>query len=124
MPARLLLAYNSYVLIQSGGFVAIVQERKSLMLDFAEYEGITELAKKAGVARPIVVRALLDVSDEAEVIVKARHIKAEKKQESDEAKKKRDALMQLASTLDIDELEALIRKAQGTDEPIADASAV
>lgn len=82
------------------------------MLELSEYEMISELAKKAGVVRPIMLRALLHVADESEVIVKARQIKAERKKESDEAEKKRDALLKLASSLDMKDLEALIMQAQ------------
>ncbi|WP_154656493.1 hypothetical protein [Novilysobacter defluvii] len=87
------------------------------MLDAVEYEAITALAKKAGVVRPYIVQALLAVADEAEVVVKARQIKAEKRADSEEARKKRDALAKLASNLDIADLEALIKQVQGSAPP-------
>jgi hypothetical protein len=80
------------------------------MLESPEYEAITALAKKAGVVRPYVIQALLAIGDEAEVIIKARQIKAEKLAGSEAVKKKRDALAKLASSLDIEDIEALIRQ--------------
>ncbi|MGY0798167.1 hypothetical protein ACW7G0_03805 [Lysobacter sp. A286] len=83
------------------------------MLDATEYDAISAIAKKAGVVRPHVIQALIEVADEAEVIVKARQLKAERKADGAELKKKRDAIAKLASTLDIEDIEALLRQIKG-----------
>lgn len=100
--------------------MAITQERHTLMLDSEEYAAITSLAKTAGVVRPYVVQALLELADESQVIAKARQIKAGKRLEAVEGRKKRDALEKLAKTLKIEDIEALVKQVKNNKDSAAD----
>ena len=84
--------------------------RKSLMLDKVEYDKISAIAKKAGVARPLVVMALLSSMDESRVMAKLSEIRANEKANAAEERKKRQALASLASELDMTQIEALLAK--------------
>jgi hypothetical protein len=88
------------------------QNRHSLMLDGPAYSKITALAKKGHVARPFVVDALLELVDEAKLIAKLGEVRANSKAQAVEERKKRAALSQLASSLTMEQIEALTAKVQ------------
>lgn len=84
--------------------------RKSLMLDPKEYNAISAIAKRSGVARPAVIEAMLEMVDETRLVAKLQEMRAEAKANAAEERKKRQALTQLASELDMDEINALLAK--------------
>lgn len=91
--------------------MAVVNERKSLMLDKVQYDQISSLAKKAGVARPVVVAALLASADESKVLAALVDIRASERVNAGEERKKRNALSALAGQLDMSQIEALLAQA-------------
>lgn len=83
-------------------------DRKSLMLDPVEYSKISAIAKKGNVARPTVIRALLASVDESRLMAALADLRAREAVESQEEKKKRAALGQLAAQLDMGQIEKLL----------------
>lgn len=87
-------------------------ERKSLMLDKVEYDRLSAFAKKARVARPVVVTALLDLVDVGRLEAKLLEARAEQKVEATESRKKRAMLSDLADQLTPEQIQALLDKIQ------------
>ncbi len=84
--------------------------RHSLMLDTPAYKRISELAKKAHVARPIVVDAMIELVNEEKLLAKLSEARANQKAQAVEERKKRQALADLAKELDMNQIEALLSK--------------
>jgi hypothetical protein len=84
--------------------------RKSLMLNDEEYTRISAIATRAGVPRPMVLAAALDVADESRLFAKLADRKAAEKAAQAKDTEKRAALLQLAGQLDIGQIEALLEQ--------------
>lgn len=87
-------------------------DRKSLMLDDKQYSHISSIAKKTGVTRPLVIQALLEMVDEIRLLARLNEMRAEAKADAAEERKKRAALAELASGLDMGQIEALLAQLQ------------
>lgn len=92
--------------------MAIVGERKSLMLDKEEYEKISAHAKKAGVPRPLVISTMLELVDTDRLQAKLKEVRASHKADTVETRKKRQALSSLAEDLSMEQIQALLDKLQ------------
>ena len=90
--------------------MSAVTNRRSMMLDKLEYDRVSVLAKKAGVARPVVIAALLDCADEGKVAARLAELRASDKASSVEEREKRAALAKLASQLDMSQIQALMKR--------------
>jgi len=88
--------------------------RRSLMLESAEYDAVSALAKKARTPRAFVVQALLAVADEDAVLAKIQELRVAHKVQAQEERKKRQRLAELASGLDLDAIERLIAQVEAS----------
>jgi predicted regulator of amino acid metabolism with ACT domain len=89
-------------------------ERKSLMLGDDEYAQISKIAKAAGVPRPQVIEAMIALTDQARLVAKLQEIRANAALEKAEEAKKRSKLAELASGLDLTQIEALLKQFQAS----------
>lgn len=85
-------------------------DRKSLMLDNQEYSKISKLAKAAGVARPLVIQAMLQIVDEQRLTAALADLRAREAVASVEERKKRQALAKMAEGMDMTQIAALMEQ--------------
>lgn len=90
--------------------MSTTNDRKSLMLDDEIYARVSAIAKKAQVARPVVIEAMLQLVDVAALENKLQQIRAQAAAQAAEEKKKREALAALAGQLDMNQINALLSK--------------
>jgi len=86
--------------------------RKSLMLDTESYDRISVLSKKGGVARPVVVDAMLALIDEAALLRKIGELRAAQAVSAAEDRKKRAAVNNLLKDMDMTQVEAMLAAIQ------------
>lgn len=87
--------------------------RKSLMLSEETYAKLSAVAKKAGVARPAVLEAMMMLVDEQRLLGKLAEIRAKAAAEAADERKKREALGSLAGELSLAQIEALVKQVTG-----------